>query len=298
MKTILQLLSIGALVVVGAWTVRLFWKPWPEPRAPAASSPRPPVAPAARPEPVVLSEAELGARVAAERALAAALALKSKGKWLEARAALRAFLDGSPSGEHRAEAETLLGEVNMRILLGRIPAPEKIEQVVVTGDTLGKISAQHNVPIALLVQSNGLKDERDIRPGSRLLIYPAAFSVLVEKTKFSLTLLDHGRFFKRYAVGVGAADSTPTGEFRLVDRIAEPTWYRAEDRKAIPFGDPENILGTHWLALNIPNYGIHGTWEPDSIGKASSRGCIRLLNRDIEELYTILPRGTPVRIVN
>ena len=56
------------------------------------------------------------------------------------------------------------------------------------------------------------------------------------------------------------------------------------------------MLGTHWLSLDLPGYGIHGTWEPDTVGKQESAGCIRLVNADIEELYTLLPVGTPVVI--
>ena len=62
--------------------------------------------------------------------------------------------------------------------------------------------------------------------------------------------------------------------------------------RPFPYGDPENILGTHWLGLNVPGYGIHGTWDTNSIGKQATAGCIRLLNDDIAELYTILPVGT------
>ncbi|MGB9802898.1 LysM peptidoglycan-binding domain-containing protein, partial [Desulfofundulus sp.] len=57
--------------------------------------------------------------------------------------------------------------------------------------------------------------------------------------------------------------------------------------------------GTRWMGLDIPggNYGIHGTNNPDSIGKAVSNGCIRMYNHHIEELFPHVPLGTPVRIV-
>jgi len=48
--------------------------------------------------------------------------------------------------------------------------------------------------------------------------------------------------------------------------------------------------------LNVPGYGIHGTWEPDTIGRQSSAGCIRLLNDDVAELFVMLPVDTPVII--
>ena len=46
----------------------------------------------------------------------------------------------------------------------------------------------------------------------------------------------------------------------------------------------------------MPGYGIHGTWDTNSIGKQATAGCIRLLNDDVAELYLILPIGTIVAI--
>jgi len=72
----------------------------------------------------------------------------------------------------------------------------------------------------------------------------------------------------------------------------------------IPYGDKENVLGTRWISLTatgqtpkVRGYGIHGTWEPDTVGKQASAGCVRLLNPDVEELFLIVPMGTPVTIV-
>jgi lipoprotein-anchoring transpeptidase ErfK/SrfK len=47
----------------------------------------------------------------------------------------------------------------------------------------------------------------------------------------------------------------------------------------------------------VRGYGIHGTWEPGTIGKQASAGCVRLGNADVEELFIIIPVGTPVTIV-
>ena len=72
----------------------------------------------------------------------------------------------------------------------------------------------------------------------------------------------------------------------------------------VPFGDKENILGTRWMSLTATGetppargYGIHGTWEPATLGKQSSAGCIRMRNSDVEELFMLVPEGTPVTIV-
>ena len=130
---------------------------------------------------------------------------------------------------------------------------------------------------------------------SAVRLSPGKFAVIVSKSANELTLTDNGKFFKRYKVGTGQFSKTPVGEFKITSRIANPPWWRS-DGKTVPFGDPENILGTHWLGLDVPRYGIHGTWETNSIGKAATAGCIRLLNNDVAELYAILTENTPVAI--
>jgi lipoprotein-anchoring transpeptidase ErfK/SrfK len=52
------------------------------------------------------------------------------------------------------------------------------------------------------------------------------------------------------------------------------------------------------MSINYPGYGIHGTWDKESLGKQSSAGCIRLQNSDIEELFTIIPLHTKVKIID
>jgi hypothetical protein len=98
-----------------------------------------------------------------------------------------------------------------------------------------------------------------------------------------LEVLNDGKLYKQYRIAVGRSDTpSPYGEWIV-------TW------KAYHSGD---IFGTRFLGLNVPwgGYGIHGTNRPWSIGQFASQGCIRMRNRDIEELFEWVPVGTPVRI--
>ena len=79
-------------------------------------------------------------------------------------------------------------------------------------------------------------------------------------------------------------------------KIINPTWYKAG--AVVPPGSSKNILGTRWLGLSLQGYGIHGTTDPDSIGKQATAGCVRMLNNDVEELYIIVPAGTEVTVVD
>jgi lipoprotein-anchoring transpeptidase ErfK/SrfK len=79
------------------------------------------------------------------------------------------------------------------------------------------------------------------------------------------------------------------GTFKIIGKKKEPSW------NGFPFGHPENVLGTRWMRLtrisdnSNEGYGIHGTAAPESIGTASSLGCLRMRNNEVEELYDFLP---------
>jgi len=220
-----------------------------------------------------------------------ALALKNAGKLAEARALLQPLADSEGTTDNVLD---LLGELDTKIVFTASPAPEKVDYTITAGDSLGKLAQKFGTTVELIKKSNNLTRDL-IRVGDRLRIYHGHFAVNVSKATNELRLTDDGKFFKRYRVGTGEYSKTPVGEFKITTRIADPPWWRS-DGKTIPFGDPENILGTHWLGINVAGYGIHGTWDTNSIGKQATAGCIRLRNDDVAELYAILPVGTVVVI--
>ena len=275
----------------------------------AAPAPQPvPVVPAPAPEPVKTVEAPAPepapapAPAAPPAAPGDATALFAQARErLQAgdhQAARQAALDALAARPGDAGIEGFLSELAMPLLASQRPMPEKVEHVVQSGDYLGKLAATYNTPVALIAKANNIQGA-NIRVGETLRLVDGnnhAFSLTVSKSRNDLVVALDGKFFKRYRVSTGENAKTPAGTFKIVDKIAQPAWHKPGG-KAIPYGDPENLLGTHWLALDLPGYGIHGTWEPDSIGKQTSAGCIRLLNSDVEELYTILPKGTLVTII-
>lgn len=119
-------------------------------------------------------------------------------------------------------------------------------------------------------------------------------TVLVSIPDRKLAVIDGDEVIATFSVAVGAAESpSPTGEFQIVSRVSNPTYYHPG--KVIPTGK-DNPLGTRWLGLSQKGYGIHGTNAPRSVGHAASHGCIRLRNRDIERLFTLLRVGDKVVI--
>jgi len=222
-----------------------------------------------------------------------------EGDYAKARQLYREVLELTTDPEMAAIAQERLGKVNIQILLS--PGAKMEGQAedaagerrhhVQPGDTLFKIAKSYGVTVELIKAANGLKGDL-IRVNQMLRIPQVNFSVIVDKSQNTLTLKNGEEVVKVYRCATGASDLTPIGRFRIVSRLKDPAW-----RGVIPPGDPKNPLGSRWLGFDLPQYGIHGTNEPDTIGKPVTHGCIRMLNSDVEELFDLLPEGTPVEVV-
>jgi len=118
--------------------------------------------------------------------------------------------------------------------------------------------------------------------------------VLVSIADRKLALLEGGKVVKLYRVAVGAeASPSPSGEFEIVNRITNPTYYHPH--VVIPASE-ESPIGTRWVGLSRKGYGIHGTNEPRSIGRAASHGCIRMKNGDMAQFFELVRIGDQVEI--
>ncbi|NLC69334.1 MAG: L,D-transpeptidase family protein [Clostridiaceae bacterium] len=110
------------------------------------------------------------------------------------------------------------------------------------------------------------------------------YVIFIEVEDKTLYLLENGVCIKKYTVATGKPGyPSPIGYWKI---ITKDTWGEG--------------FGGRWMGLNVSwgKYGIHGTTIPGSIGYAASHGCIRMYNKDVRELYNIVPHGTPVVIVN
>ncbi|WP_117169289.1 L,D-transpeptidase [Paraliobacillus sediminis] len=123
--------------------------------------------------------------------------------------------------------------------------------------------------------------------------------VIVNKQSNQLAFVNEGKVQEVYPVATGATEElTPNGIHTIIVKAIDP-YYRKKD---IPGGDPNNPLGSRWIGFNAKEtdgrtYGIHGTNQPESIGKNVSAGCIRMLNKNVEKLYEQVPIGTKVWIL-
>ncbi|WP_417848081.1 L,D-transpeptidase family protein [Thalassoglobus sp.] len=179
------------------------------------------------------------------------------------------------------------------------PHPHYMEPYEIQfGDRLETIARQHQVSWEYLSKINRVDAQR-IKAGKKLKVIQGPFSAVVDLTKFEVTVHAHGYFVVRMPVGIGKDGSTPIGKFKVTDKVVDPIYYGPDI--VIKNDDPTNPLGERWLAISdeagtLEGYGIHGTIDPDSIGKADSRGCIRLHDQDVADLYDLLTIGSEVII--
>jgi L,D-transpeptidase ErfK/SrfK len=124
---------------------------------------------------------------------------------------------------------------------------------------------------------------------------PVKRTIVVSLQDRKMALLEDGQVVKIYTVAVGKPSTpSPVGTFTIARRVKNPT-YSHDGRTVLP--GPSNPVGTRWMGLSINGYGIHGTNEPRSIGKASSHGCIRMARPDLEELYPLVSVGDTVELI-
>ncbi|MFQ3544204.1 L,D-transpeptidase family protein [Halobacillus rhizosphaerae] len=158
---------------------------------------------------------------------------------------------------------------------------------VKTGETLFQISLDYRTLLQAIIQANPTINPNLIYPGQQIWIpgFPdpneIPYKIDISLNQRKLRLYSNGALQKEYPIAVGKMlSTTPVGTYIIVNKAPNP-------------GGP---FGTMWMSLSKQHYGIHGTNNPSSIGKAVSHGCIRMYNHDVEELARIIPLGTPVTI--
>ena len=132
---------------------------------------------------------------------------------------------------------------------------------------------------------------------------PPHYAIVVRLEDFMLDVYEGLDISRNFTVGVGALRfATPPGAYHIKSKAKNPSWHNPGSSWArfmpayIPPG-PRNPLGTRALRLDRGSLVIHGTPQPWTIGRRASHGCIRMKKADVEQLFDLVPQGTPVFIV-
>ena len=220
----------------------------------------------------------------------AAQTLKENGRLSEARAALTAFLDRYPTGNHSEEAKDLLGEVNMSMLLSRYPAPGKTEYTVKRGDVIARVASKMKTTPELIMRMNNMRSTM-LHIGDRLMIAHPSFSLLVQREARVVVLLDHGEFFKRYHVLnvklVGRQQA------KITTHVAEVLAWK--NGKRVGFASKEYASSTRWIRLAATGYYLYAA---GSGGAPPPPQGLQMEASDLVELSTLVNNKTPATITD
>ncbi len=127
----------------------------------------------------------------------------------------------------------------------------------------------------------------------------------VTLSRFEITAFDEkGNLIALFPCSIAAdkAKLPPEGELQVTTIIPNPDYTYTPDRvskggrivrRLFPPG-PNNPVGSSWIGLTLPGYGIHGTPKPETIGRAESHGCFRLANWNVVRLRKMCETGTSV----
>lgn len=185
-----------------------------------------------------------------------------------------------------------------------------------SGDSLAKVTRNQSLAIdwRFISRINQIADPHKIRVGQRVKLIRGPFHAVVDKSDFRLDLYADARdsagnrlFIKSFNVGLGTSGSTPLGHWvvRPSSKLINPAWVNPQTGEQFAADDPKNPIGERWLGIDGVDpgnrdkmgFGIHGTVDPDSIGKEMSMGCVRMLAPDIEVIYELLvENGSTVEI--
>lgn len=235
----------------------------------------------------------------------AALKLRDAGKIIEARELLNDTLNEKLSPNLRSAVKFQLSKLAEKWLFsGEVFAGDKLtgRYQVQRGDHLEGIAKQYKVPYELLMQINGIDRPELLRAGQHIKVIEGPFNVVVYKSNFTMDLYLQNKYIKTYRVGLGKAEyETPSGRWQVESggKLIKPTWTDPDTGKTYVGNDPDYPLGSRWIAIEgiddatrpRTGFAIHGTKDPESIGTRSSRGCIRLYNGDVVEVYNLLYGG-------
>ncbi|WP_395739270.1 L,D-transpeptidase [Prosthecobacter sp.] len=143
-------------------------------------------------------------------------------------------------------------------------------------------------------------------PAAAGILSPDQISIKVDTKDNMLRLFENEKLVAAYPVTIGSAQTeSPLGEWKVKGVALLPDFRydlsflktgERGDRTYLLHPGPNNPVGVIWVALNKPGIGLHGTNDPDAIGRSASHGCVRLANWDIARLATHVRAGAVVSI--
>ncbi len=226
----------------------------------------------------------------------------ARGDFIAARTAFSKTLDkGLPAAdENYARAE--LSRIADTTLFSRARVandPLVTQHKVVPGNTMAKIAAPLGITPELVARINQIKNPQIVRLDSTLKLVRGPFNAVIDKSDHRLDVYLGDIYVRSFRVGLGGGAGTPTGLWAVRNKLMNPEWIDPATGHRYLADAPDNPIGERWVglqgltgeAVGRSGFGIHGTIEPESIGRDQSMGCIRLVADDVAWVYDLLVEG-------
>lgn len=227
-------------------------------------------------------------------ALNKALALVKAGKPAEARDALLNFIAQYPESTKLADAKAALGEINMTFIYTSAPGPDKVDYVVVAGDSLVRVASKTKSNAELILRSNNLASI-DLSIGQQLRIPHVETALVLDRKAKTLSLLNKGQLLKEYPLLSMELPGAARGKDPVTTAVKDKIAINGTERAA--FGSRDYVGSDRWLMLGMANAVIRGRPELDASGQpAPMPPGIVVSQEDIEEIFPLVTRNTPVTI--
>ncbi len=230
--------------------------------------------------------------------------LARAGKIVESRDQLYSLMQRYPDSPQRLKIKKLLGDLANQWLFGdKVLAGDTASSYykVQSGDLLSRIGNRNDVPWEFLLKVNKILRPEQLRAGQTIKVVKGPFNAVISRSNFTMDVYLDDVYVKSYKVGLGSLKhTTPTGVWVVgQDKLISPSWTDPDTRRTYDATDKDYPLGKRWIGLRgiageatgRTGFALHGTNEPESIGQRSSRGCIRLADDDILEVYDLMTPG-------
>lgn len=199
--------------------------------------------------------------------------------------------------EERARALELFHSITDELFLSSVHNEFSENYVVVRNDSYARIASRHGISISLLYDLNNRpRGHTALHPGENLKVPKGKPRVVIRKGDFTASLYLGENLVRQYIVAHGRNDNTPLGKTTIKDMTIDP------EKGSRGPNDPVNEMRLRWMgwekyAGGRTGFGFHGTKYPESIPGMTSRGCIRMKDADVIELYDIIRVGNEVEVL-
>ncbi|MHC4762457.1 MAG: L,D-transpeptidase family protein [Planctomycetota bacterium] len=225
---------------------------------------------------------------------------------IDARDRLNEILHSMPLGtEQRARVKNRLSKLaDMWLFSRRIFSQDTLcgSYTVKPGDLLSQIGKRYSVPYEIVMEINDIARAENFQANMPIKIIHGPFHARIYRSTFMMDLYLQNMFIRSFPVGLGREGrQTPTGSWIVKSggKLVAPTWTDPDTGKTYNSYDADYPLGSRWIGLegvagqakDRDGFAIHGTKNPDEIGAATSRGCIRLFNGDAILIYNLFYPG-------